>query len=180
MLHSILSFWMRISSVIYVASTVLNRCVFCKCLKNALCMRQLLLQLGNAWYLRYPSKAPSQERLSQCCVRWHVKWTSGRINIVKGKSKVVPTLFLSLSTTPWRRIGGVVVYCHSFFDRVTRWGEWSALNLYSLTPRGRAPGTYWIGGCVDPRAVMDAVVKRKIPSSCRESNPRTPIVQPVS
>jgi hypothetical protein len=32
---------------------------------------------------------------------------------------------------------------------------------------------------VDPRAVLDAVVKRKIPSPRRESNPRTPIVQPV-
>jgi hypothetical protein len=27
---------------------------------------------------------------------------------------------------------------------------------------------------VGPRAVLDAVVKRKIPSPCRESNPRTP------
>jgi hypothetical protein len=30
-----------------------------------------------------------------------------------------------------------------------------------------------------PRAVLDAVVKRKIPSSSRESNPRIPIVQPI-
>jgi hypothetical protein len=28
---------------------------------------------------------------------------------------------------------------------------------------------------VGPRTVLDAVVKRKIPSPCRESNPRTPI-----
>jgi hypothetical protein len=27
---------------------------------------------------------------------------------------------------------------------------------------------------------VDAVVKRKIPSPCRESNPRTPIVQPLA
>jgi hypothetical protein len=33
---------------------------------------------------------------------------------------------------------------------------------------------------VDPRAVLDVVVKRKIPSPLRESNPRTPIVQPVA
>jgi hypothetical protein len=33
---------------------------------------------------------------------------------------------------------------------------------------------------VGPRAVLDAVVKRKIPSSRRESNRRTPIVQPVA
>jgi hypothetical protein len=30
---------------------------------------------------------------------------------------------------------------------------------------------------VGPRAVLDAVVKRKIPSPLRKSNPRTPIVQ---
>jgi hypothetical protein len=33
---------------------------------------------------------------------------------------------------------------------------------------------------VGPRAILDAVVKRKIPSPRRESNPRTPIVQPVA
>jgi hypothetical protein len=33
---------------------------------------------------------------------------------------------------------------------------------------------------VGPRAVLDAVVKRKIPSPCRESNPRTPIVKSVA
>jgi hypothetical protein len=33
---------------------------------------------------------------------------------------------------------------------------------------------------VGPIAVLDAVVKRKIPSPRQESNPRNPIVQPVS
>jgi hypothetical protein len=33
---------------------------------------------------------------------------------------------------------------------------------------------------VGPRAVLDTVVKRKIPSPRRESNPRTPIIQPVA
>jgi hypothetical protein len=33
---------------------------------------------------------------------------------------------------------------------------------------------------VGPRAVLDAVVKRKIPSPHQESNPRTPIVQLVT
>jgi hypothetical protein len=50
----------------------------------------------------------------------------------------------------------------------------------ALSPRERAPGTRWIGGWVCPRAVLDAVVKRKIPSPRRKSNPRTPIVQPVA
>jgi hypothetical protein len=59
-------------------------------------------------------------------------------------------------------------------------GEWSALRLSRFTPRERAPGTHWIGGWVGPRAVLDVVVKGKIPSPRRESNPRTPIVQPVA
>jgi hypothetical protein len=46
--------------------------------------------------------------------------------------------------------------------------------------RERAPGTHWIGGWLGPRAVLDAVVKREIPSPLRESNPRAPIVQPVA
>jgi hypothetical protein len=38
-----------------------------------------------------------------------------------------------------------------------------------------APDTHWIGGRVGSRAALDAVVRRKIPSLRRESNPRTPI-----
>jgi hypothetical protein len=58
-------------------------------------------------------------------------------------------------------------------------GEWSALRPGRFTLRERAPGTHWIGGWVGPRAFLDAVVKRKIPNPRRESNPKTPIVQPV-
>jgi hypothetical protein len=43
-----------------------------------------------------------------------------------------------------------------------------------------APGTHSIGGWVGTEAVLDAVVKRKIPNHRRESNPRTPIVHPVA
>jgi hypothetical protein len=49
-----------------------------------------------------------------------------------------------------------------------------------LNPREKAPGTRWIGGYVGPRAVLDAVMKRKISSPRRESNPRTPLVQPIN
>jgi hypothetical protein len=58
--------------------------------------------------------------------------------------------------------------------------EWSVSNLGLCTTRERAPGTLWIGGWVGPRAGPDAVVKRKIPSPRRESNPRNPIVQPAA
>jgi hypothetical protein len=48
--------------------------------------------------------------------------------------------------------------------------EWSASRLGRFIPRERAPGTHWIGGWVGPRAVLDAVMKRKIPGPSRESN----------
>jgi hypothetical protein len=35
-------------------------------------------------------------------------------------------------------------------------------------------------GRFTPRAVLDAVAKRIIPSSLREPNPRNPIVQPIA
>jgi hypothetical protein len=57
---------------------------------------------------------------------------------------------------------------------------WSASSPGRFTRRDRTPGTHWIGSWVTPRAVLDAVVKRKIPSPRRESNPRTPITQPVA
>jgi hypothetical protein len=43
-------------------------------------------------------------------------------------------------------------------------GEWSASRPGRFTPRERAPGTRWIGGWVGPGAVLDAMVKRKLPS----------------
>jgi hypothetical protein len=49
-------------------------------------------------------------------------------------------------------------------------GEWSDSRSGRCTPRERAPGTHWTGGWVGPRAVPDAVVKRKIPDPRRESN----------
>jgi hypothetical protein len=47
-------------------------------------------------------------------------------------------------------------------------------------PPESAPNTHWIGDWMGHRTVLDAVVKRKIPSPRRESKPRTPIVQPVA
>jgi hypothetical protein len=34
----------------------------------------------------------------------------------------------------------------------------------ALAPRERISGTHWIGGGVGPRAILDTVEKRKIPS----------------
>jgi hypothetical protein len=53
------------------------------------------------------------------------------------------------------------------------------LHAPAALPPGKEP-VVPIAGWVCPRAVLEAVVKRKIPSPRRESNPRTPIVQPVA
>jgi hypothetical protein len=55
-------------------------------------------------------------------------------------------------------------------------GEWSDSRAGRFTPKETASATHWMGGWVSPRAGLDAVVKRKIPSPYRDSNP--PIVQP--
>jgi hypothetical protein len=70
--------------------------------------------------------------------------------------------------------------CTHYLTSALDGGEWSALRPCRFTPTERAPGTHWIGGWVGPRAVLDAVVKRKTPGPRRESNPRNPIVQPVA
>jgi hypothetical protein len=51
--------------------------------------------------------------------------------------------------------------------------EWSVSLPGRFTPRERASGTHEIGGWVGPRAGVDAVVKKKIPSIFRDSNPRS-------
>jgi hypothetical protein len=59
-------------------------------------------------------------------------------------------------------------------------GDSSAPCPGSFTPREKAPGTHWIGGWVGPRGVLDAVVKRKIPSPRFEpQNPDRPACSPA-
>jgi hypothetical protein len=40
-------------------------------------------------------------------------------------------------------------------------GKWSASRVGRFNPGERAPGTYWIGDWVDPRAGLDDVEKRQ-------------------
>jgi hypothetical protein len=70
--------------------------------------------------------------------------------------------------------GGIAPVIHSLTSALDG-GEWPASRPGRFTSRHIAPDTHWIGGWVGPRAVLDAVVKRKIPSTRRESNPRTKI-----
>jgi hypothetical protein len=59
-------------------------------------------------------------------------------------------------------------------------GEWSDSSTGHFTPREGAHFTLWVGGWVGPRASLDAVVKRRIPSPCWDSNPRSSSVIPLS
>jgi len=51
----------------------------------------------------------------------------------------------------------VEVYRHAFLNSAQE-DEWSISRPGRFTPRERAPCTRWIGGWVDPRAGLDAVV----------------------
>jgi hypothetical protein len=97
---------------------------------------------------------------------------------LKSEGTVVPVL--ELSTTPWRRMGEWKYSSNHSLTSALDGGEWSASRTGRFTSTERAPGTHWIGGWVGSRAVLDAVMKGKIPNPRREKNPRTQIVQPVA
>jgi hypothetical protein len=103
-----------------------------------------------------------------------MRWVGHIARMGKDKGKNVK---LSLCLTKHH---AMKTYWGAFLTSALDGGEWSASLPGLFTPRERVPGTHWIGGWVGPRAVLEAVVKRKIPSPRRESNPRKPIVQPVA
>jgi hypothetical protein len=85
---------------------------------------------------------------------------------------VVPVLFLTnhyAIKRYWESEGTAPRILSSAIDG----DEWSVSRPGRFTPRERAPGTHWIGGRVGPRVGLDAVVKRKISSPYRNSNPRS-------
>jgi hypothetical protein len=90
------------------------------------------------------------------------------------------SMLIFRSITPWKRIGEWRYSSTHSLTSALDGGEWSASHPGHFTPRERIHGTHWIGGCVGPRAVLDVVVKRKIPSPRRKSNFRTPIIQLVA
>jgi hypothetical protein len=56
---------------------------------------------------------------------------------------------------------GMAVYIHIFLTSALVGGEWSASLPGGFILGERAPGTYWIGACVDPRDGLDDMEKRK-------------------
>jgi hypothetical protein len=74
---------------------------------------------------------------------------------------------------------GVEVYFHSFLTSELDGGEWSASCRGRFPLREKAPGAHWIRRWVGPRAGPGALM-RNIPSTRRDSKPKTSIVQPVA
>jgi hypothetical protein len=74
---------------------------------------------------------------------------------------------------------GMGVYIYIFFTFALVGGEWSASCLGRFTPRETIPGTYKIGGWVDPRAGLDDVEKRKF-LTLPELKLNSSVVQPVA
>jgi hypothetical protein len=59
--------------------------------------------------------------------------------------------------------------------------EWSCRpTVLGFIPGNRAPITHWIGGWMGSRVGLDAMEKRKICSSCWESNPDSLAVQSIA
>jgi hypothetical protein len=83
------------------------------------------------------------------------------------KGKVVPVLFLLTEHHAMKGYWGVEVPLHTFLTSALDGGEWSASHPGRFAPREGFTGTHWIGGWVGPRAGLDAVGRRKIPSPCR-------------
>jgi hypothetical protein len=70
------------------------------------------------------------------------------------------------------------VQLNAFFDLGTRCRRVN-FTPRPLYPQGKSPWYPLDRRLVGPRTVLDAVMKRKLQSPRGESNPRTPIVQPI-
>lgn len=57
---------------------------------------------------------------------------------------------------------------------------WSASLLVHHTPGVTALGTHWIAGLLDPRAVLNELMERKMTCFFRESNQYPSVAQPVA
>jgi hypothetical protein len=85
-----------------------------------------------------------------------------------------------MSTTSWRRIGEWRYTSTHSLTSALDGGEWSPLHPGRFTPQGKSP---WypldrrLGG---PQSRSGRRGEEKIPSPRRESNPMTPIFQPVA
>jgi hypothetical protein len=69
-------------------------------------------------------------------------------------------------------------YSSTILDLYTSWKWRSVLRPGRFILGQTASGAFWIGGCVDLRARLDAAEKRKISWLCRDSNPEHTVCIP--
>jgi len=82
---------------------------------------------------------------------------------LKGKGKVIPVLFFNRAPRHEGVLGEWRYSSTHYLTSAVDGGEWSAPLPGRFTPRERVPGTYWIGGLVGPRAILNMAVREKFP-----------------
>jgi hypothetical protein len=80
-----------------------------------------------------------------------MRWTECVARVVRVKLPV---------STPWRHQGGVEVELHSFITSARLRRYVVSVIPQPLFPRGKNPGTHWVGSWVCPRVVLDVFEKR--------------------
>jgi hypothetical protein len=143
---------------------------------SALCYAVVLSPLGLREYIQS----------TFYCLNIQTYWSGQIVHtpqaryVCQVKGKVVPVILFNWAPRHGGVLGEWKYSSTHYLTSTLDGGEWLASRPGSFIPRERAPGAHWIGGWVSPRDVLDSVFKRKIPSPRQESNPRTPIVQPVA
>jgi hypothetical protein len=69
--------------------------------------------------------------------------------------------------------GGIGVKLSTFLTSALGGGEWSAARPGRFISGETVDSTHWIGGCVDPRAGLDAVARRKMSLSMLGMEPQS-------
>jgi hypothetical protein len=123
----------------------------------------------------YPDREPSW--LSSLPDRFHDRFLSNAFQFITHNGPTI-RCYITLLTT-WKTDSHSVCQTISCFLYGTRRFV-TVLTKACHRTLYWASRIHWVGGWVGPRAVLDSVVERKISSPHRESNSRTPIVQPVT
>jgi hypothetical protein len=74
--------------------------------------------------------------------------------------------------------GGAEVYVHAFLTSALVGGEWLTSRAGRFIPGERTSDIHWTWGWVNPRAVLNAMVKAKFPFPCLESSPNFTVSSP--
>jgi hypothetical protein len=89
------------------------------------------------------------------------------------KCKVVPVYVMKM----YGQGGGIAPF---IFNLRTRSCWWSSLRTGRFTTGFSVPSNRWIRSWVDTAAGLDALKKRSIPYTFRESNHSTSIIEPTA